>query len=108
MARATSVEEYIEQAGQWQIELGLLRKILLSCDLQQTIKWGGPCYTLNGKNLVGLGSFKSYVGLWFHQGALLADKHQVLVNAQQGRTRAISAMRSETPRKRLAWRRYCR
>ena len=62
----------------------------------------------NGKNLVGLGSFKSYVGLWFHQGALLADKHQVLVNAQQGRTRAISAMRSETPRKRLAWRRYCR
>ena len=43
--------------------------------------------------LVGLGAFKSYVGLWFYQGALLADKDKVLMNAQEGRTKAMRQWR---------------
>jgi uncharacterized protein YdeI (YjbR/CyaY-like superfamily) len=38
---------------------------------------------------VGIGGFKSYFGLWFHQGALLTDKAGVLINAQEGRTKAL-------------------
>jgi uncharacterized protein YdeI (YjbR/CyaY-like superfamily) len=42
---------------------------------------------------VGIGGFKSYFGLWFHQGALLTDKAGVLINAQEGRTKALRQWR---------------
>ena len=93
MRRAKSVDDYIANAGQWQNELRTLREILRSTDLDEEVKWGGPCYTYNGKNIVGLGSFKSYVGLWFHQGALLQDSSGVLINAQEGRTKALRQWR---------------
>lgn len=46
-------------------------------------------FTFNDKNIVGLGSFKSYVGLWFYQGALLKDEANVLINAQENITKAL-------------------
>lgn len=46
-----------------------------------------------GKNIVGLAAFKSYVGLWFFQGALLTDKYKKLVNAQEGKTKALRQWR---------------
>lgn len=92
MKRAKSVEDYITTSS-WPKELKQLRKILLSTKLVEGIKWGAPCYTYNGKNVVGLGSFKSYFGLWFHQGALLADKATVLINAQKGKTKALRQWR---------------
>ena len=70
MQRSRSVDDYIATANQWQDELGRLRTILKATDLTEEIKWGAPCYTLNGKNIVGMSGFKSYFGLWFHQGAL--------------------------------------
>ena len=77
----------------WQQELRQLRKILNSTKLEETVKWGGPCYTFNGKHVVGMGAFKSYVGLWFFQGALLEDEAGVLVNAQEGKTKALRQWR---------------
>ena len=93
MKRHKTVDEYIEAAEYWQDELIRLRRILNSTDLQETVKWGGPCYTVNGKNVVGMGAFKSYYGLWFFQGALLADKENVLINAQEGKTKALRQLR---------------
>ena len=92
-----TVEDYIAAAPAWQAELVRLREILQSTGLEETIKWGAPCYTLDGKNVVGIGAFKSYVGLWFYQGALLADKAGVLINAQTGRTKAMRQWRFESP-----------
>lgn len=57
------------------------------------MKWGAPCYTWKGKNVVGIGGFKSYFGLWFHQGALLNDDAGVFVNAQEGKTKALRQWR---------------
>ncbi len=88
MKRYKSVDAYIESAEYWQEELRELRKILRSTKLEETTKWGGPCYTFDGKNVVGLGAFRSYFGLWFFQGVLLKDDRQVLINAQSGRTKA--------------------
>ncbi len=82
------VDGYIERQGQWQSQLRILRTILLQAKLNETVKWGGPCYTFDRKNVVGLGAFRSYVGLWFFQGVLLKDERQVLINAQSGRTKA--------------------
>jgi uncharacterized protein YdeI (YjbR/CyaY-like superfamily) len=93
MKQTKTVDDYLSDAGQWQAELGMLRKILLSCRLTEEIKWGAPCYTYNGKNVVGLGAFKSYFGLWFHQGALLKDSSKVLINAQKGKTKALRQWR---------------
>ena len=59
---------------------------------------GAPCYTLNGKMIVGLGAFKSYVALWFYQGALLADTEGVLINAQEGKTKALRQWRFDSKR----------
>lgn len=85
---AKTVEAYLEKKSEWRAELNLLRKIMLKTGLEETIKWSAPVYTCEGKNIIGLGAFKSYVGLWFFQGALLKDKQNKLVNAQEGKTKA--------------------
>ncbi|MGB5334762.1 MAG: DUF1801 domain-containing protein [Woeseiaceae bacterium] len=93
MTRASTVDEYIASADSWQAELARLCEILRSTPLAEEIKWGAPCYTYNGKNVVGVGGFKSYFGLWFHQGALLTDNKGVLLNAQEGKTKALRQWR---------------
>ena len=93
MMRAKSVEEYLDGLEQWHDEMVRLREILLSTELEEAVKWGAPAYTLNGKLLVGIAAFKSHFALWFHQGALLKDPDKVLINAQEGRTKALRQWR---------------
>lgn len=93
MAAPASVEAYITHKEQWAEALKLLRYLLLSTGMSESIKWGAPVYSLNGKNIVGLSAYKAYVGLWFFQGALLADEDAVLVNAQEGTTKAMRQWR---------------
>ena len=84
---------YIEKKKQWKPELEILREAVLSCGLEETIKWGAPVYMNNGKNILGLSAFKNYVGLWFFQGGTLKDGHKVLINAQEGKTTAMRQWR---------------
>jgi len=93
MKRAKSVDEFIAAADHWQSKLVRLREILQKTTLTEEVKWGAPCYTWNGKNVVGIAGFKSYFGLWFHQGALLNDDAGVLINAQEGKTKALRPWR---------------
>ena len=96
MKRANSVDDYIKTSDNWQDELVQLRGILAATGLVEEVKWGAPCYTSNGKNVVGIGAFKSYFGLWFFQGALLRDDQKVLVNAQEGKTKALRQWRMQS------------
>lgn len=98
MKRSESVDQYLENAELWRAELTTLREILRSTELEEAVKWGGPVYTFDGKNVVGLGGFKSYFGLWFFQGALLEDRKGVLINAQEGKTKALRQLRFESKR----------
>ena len=98
MKRHKTVEDYIASHAEWASELTRLREILQATELEETVKWGAPCYTLDGKNLVGIGAFKSYFGLWFFQGALLADAAGVLINAQEGKTKALRQWRMQSKR----------
>jgi uncharacterized protein YdeI (YjbR/CyaY-like superfamily) len=61
--------------------------------MTETVKWGVPVYTIEGKNIVGIAGFKAYVGLWFFQGAMLKDKKKKLINAQDGKTKALRQCR---------------
>lgn len=83
------VTAYIEKQTTWKEELTLLRSILLKLPVEETVKWGAPTYTFEGKNVVGLAGFKNYFGLWFFQGALLKDPQKVFINAQEGKTKAM-------------------
>ena len=66
----------------WQEELQALRRILLESELTEELKWGVPCYTLDGKNVVMLSAFKNFASLSFFKGALLRDEEGLL--AQPG------------------------
>jgi len=57
---------------------------------------GAPTYVLEGKHVVGLGAFKAYAGLWFHQGAFLKDEAGVLLNAQEGKTKTLRQWRFQS------------
>jgi len=93
MEKNKSAEEYIERKTEWKDALELLRSIMLSTEMKETIKWGSPVYTVNGKNVVGLAAFKSYVGIWFYQGVFLSDKEKLLINAQEGKTKGLRQWR---------------
>lgn len=96
MKRFTSVDQCFERAENFREEMLRLREILNSMDLQECLKWSLPCYTHNGQNVVGIGSFGSYFGLWFFQGALLPDSRGVLMNAQEGKTKAMRQWRMQS------------
>ncbi len=93
MERSKSVDEYILNAANGREILMVLRDLLKSTQLVETVKWGAPAYTINGKNVIGLAAFKSYSGLWFFQGALLKDRKRVLVSATDGQTKALRQWR---------------
>ncbi len=91
-----TVEEFIARYDKWKEPLLKFREIMLATELTETMKWGSPVYTLGGKHVAGMGTFKSYVGIWFFQGAYLKDPHKRLVNAQEGKTLALRQLRFAT------------
>lgn len=93
MIKPKSVEHFIETRETWQSEITKLREILLTMDLEETVKWMFPCYVHGKKNVVGIGGFKSYFGLWFYEGAAMEDPKGVLVNAQEGKTKELRQWR---------------
>ena len=88
-----SFEEYAEKHQKWKEQLQQLRELLLSTELEETIKWGVPTYVLKNKNVVGLGAFKNHCALWFFNGALLQKNTELLVNAQKEKTKALRQIR---------------
>ena len=78
---------------QWAEELHLLESIIAKTALVEMTKWGAPVYTIDGKNVVGIGGFKNYFTIWFFNGVFLKDEKKVLVNAQEGVTKALRQWR---------------
>lgn len=83
------VDEFISKAKKWRQEFERMREIILDCQLTEELKWGNPCYTHQGKNIVLIHGFKEYCALLFFKGALLSDPDGVLIqqteNVQAGR-----------------------
>jgi uncharacterized protein YdeI (YjbR/CyaY-like superfamily) len=73
------VDAYLNRSERWQAEMTALRALLLECPLTEDLKWGVPCYTLDGKNVVLIHAFKEYCALLFHKGALMKDPDGVLI-----------------------------
>jgi uncharacterized protein YdeI (YjbR/CyaY-like superfamily) len=75
----------------WQAEISELQRILSGFDLREETKWGKPCYTMDGKNVVIIQGFKEFCALGFFQGALLKDPKKLLV--QLGQVQAARVMK---------------
>jgi uncharacterized protein YdeI (YjbR/CyaY-like superfamily) len=77
------VDDFIANATKWREEVKKLRSILLESELTEELKWGGPCYTFQGKNVVIINGLKESCALAFFKGALLKDVHGVLTRPGQ-------------------------
>jgi uncharacterized protein YdeI (YjbR/CyaY-like superfamily) len=73
------VDKYFGRLDKWEDELEKLRMIILDCDLTEELKWGVPCYTFQGKNVLAIGGFKESCVLSFFNGALLGDADRIMV-----------------------------
>jgi len=93
MKAKVTVDSYIDNHPKWQKELSVLRNILLKTELVETVKWNMPTYMIKGKNVISLNGFKNHFCLWFHQGVFLSDPHNLMFNAQEGKTKAMRHLR---------------
>ena len=72
------VDRFLENEIRWKDELIALREIILESGLTEDYKWKQPCYTLEGVNVLIIGSLKASCMLSFFKGVLLADHDQLL------------------------------
>lgn len=73
------VDAFLARSGQWREAFEQLRAIVLDCGLVEELKWGVPCYTFQGRNVVLMHGFKHYCALLFFKGVLLTDTEAILV-----------------------------
>jgi uncharacterized protein YdeI (YjbR/CyaY-like superfamily) len=77
--RNPKVDAFFLKDQPWLEEMRALREIALECQLHEEFKWGWPCYTAAGKNVVLIHAFKEYCALLFMKGALLKDTDRLLI-----------------------------
>jgi uncharacterized protein YdeI (YjbR/CyaY-like superfamily) len=90
-----------KEEAKWKDAFTKLRQIALSCPVTEERKWGKPCYTVNGNNVVLMHGFKDYCALLFAKGALLRDPKGILVqqtkNVQAARQIRFTRAKEITP-----------
>ncbi len=83
------IDAFLHRATRWQEEMRALRDILLDCDLTEELKWGKPCYTAHGGNIVIMQPFKAHLSLMFFKGSLLDDDEGLLRSQGQNTQAAL-------------------
>ena len=73
------VDWYFDKNERWEKEIRQMRTIPLGCGLEETLKWGCPCYSYNGANIILIHVFKDYCAFLFFKGALLQDPNSILI-----------------------------
>jgi len=65
-------------AHRWHDGLAALRALCLDAGLEETAKWGHPCYVHAGRNVVLIGALRGDFRLNFFEAALMADPEGVM------------------------------
>jgi len=81
---ASTADWFFTKPSIWQSAYQLLRSMTMepiskSVSLKEEVKWGNPCYTYQGANIVLIHGFKEYCALLFLKGALLKDDKKILI-----------------------------
>lgn len=99
------VDWYFAKAKKWQEEIENLRSIVLETGLQEELKWGCPCYTQDGSNIVLIHTFKDYCAFLFFKGVLLKDPNGILIqqteNVQSARQIRFTSLAEIVKRKKI-------
>jgi len=86
------VDAYLRKAKKWRPEMEKLRSLLLDTPMTEEFKWGKPCYTFQGSNIVVVLALKDYITLLFCKGALLKDAKGILTRPSEN-TQAARQLR---------------
>ncbi len=89
MEISEKLEAYYEQEHLFKEGISILRDLTLKTKVIETLKWGSPVYTAEGKNVFWIARFKNHFGLGFFNGMFLKDPKKVLINVQEGKTQAM-------------------
>jgi uncharacterized protein YdeI (YjbR/CyaY-like superfamily) len=94
------VDAFLKRQDKWRAEFVKLRELLLDAGLTEDLKWGQPCYALDGKNVALIHGFKEYCAILFHKGSLLKDPKGILIqqtkNVQAGRQIRFTSVQEVT------------
>ncbi len=77
------VDAFMERSEQWHAEFVKLRSFALASGAVEDLKWGQPCYTIDGTNVFLLHGFKEYCAILFIKGALMQDDEGLLIQQTQ-------------------------
>ena len=88
---STDVDRYIAGSDKWPDEMRALRPLLLSAGLDESIKWGKPCFAADDANVAIMQEMKDFLALMFFKGALIEDPDGVL-EAQDPNSRSAKGM----------------
>lgn len=78
MKTDTTVEAFLREAAHWREEMTHLRALARDSGLTEEVKWGKPCYSYEGSNVLIIQEFKDSCALLFCKGALLKDPKGLL------------------------------
>ena len=87
MSKAKTVEGYIADLSSPQQEIAeTLRELIgkTAPNLEETIKWGSPCFMAGSANVCSIMAFKGHVNLAFFRGAELSDNDGLLEGTGKG------------------------
>ena len=94
------VDAFLKRHEKWRAAFEKLREILLDSGLTEELKWGQPCYALDGKNVALIHGFKEYCAILFTKGSLLKDPKGVLIqqtkNVQSARQIRFTSVKDVT------------
>ena len=65
-------------ALRWGAGVAALRRLCLAAGLEETVKWGHPCYVHAGRNVALIGALRGDFRLSFFEAGLMADPDGVL------------------------------
>lgn len=98
-----NVDNYVKNLDAWKEEISMLRRIILTCNLEEDYKWMHPCYTFNQKNILLLNEAKNYCGISFFKWVLLKDAQKLLTqvtkNMQSDRQLRFTSLQDITASK---------
>ena len=89
MEVSEKLEAYFNEEHPFKKGINLLRTLTLKTNAVETVKWGSPVYTTDGKNVFWIAKFKNHFGLGFFNGVFLKDSQNILVNVQEEKMQAM-------------------
>ncbi len=67
------IDRWLSKERAWRDELVVLRRVLLTEEVTEALKWRQPCYVAHGGNIALLASMSDSVSVSFLKGVLLDD-----------------------------------